>query len=278
MLFRNKNIKDIWIYGARITTQDTCRTGSLLRTKVGVTEYVARAPTELVRPDAWFTLEIIAQGKHAEIRVNGVKTAAAFLDDILESGTLMIGVSPDSTALHVRKIEIKELPPTPVETQPFVVLAKAQRPETRHPTLAAAVATAQSGDTIEIRGNGPFVTPAIETTKPLCIRAATGFRPHLKYQPVGLKPEDHGFMLSAQSPLVLEGLTLEWVAQAGTKERLGSCNIVRNSWKHAAPIRLANCRLVGQSGIGQLGLATTNNCAVMNCALLGDTFGSIKYF
>ena len=56
--------------------------------------------------------------------------------------------------VRFRKIEVKELPPAP---GPFAILAKDQRAETQHATLQGAVKAAQSGDTIEIRGNGPFV-------------------------------------------------------------------------------------------------------------------------
>jgi hypothetical protein len=41
---------------------------------------------------------------------------------------------------------------------PFVILARDKRAETPHATLAEAVKAALSDDTIEIRGDGPFVT------------------------------------------------------------------------------------------------------------------------
>ena len=51
--------------------------------------------------------------------------------------------------------------------------------EARYATLAEAVAGSSPGDTIEIRGNGPFVTGHIEIDHALTIRAGDGFRPKI---------------------------------------------------------------------------------------------------
>ena len=73
-------------------------------------------------------------------------------------------------------------------------------------TLQEAVDNAASGDTIEIRGNGPFVLPALELSRPLTLRSGLGFRPLLQ-----LRPEDaqaRKSLVHAQAPLVLAGLTM----------------------------------------------------------------------
>ena len=72
----------------------------------------------LVPPDTWFTQEVIAKGNHIVIKVNGVKTVD-YVDfenthtkghfALQQHGPAKGG--PESV-LHVRKIEVKELPPT----------------------------------------------------------------------------------------------------------------------------------------------------------------------
>jgi hypothetical protein len=71
---------------------------------------------QLHKPDEWFTQEVIARGNHIIIKVNG-KTTVDFVDDkntytkghlaLQQHGPAQNG--PD-TVLHVRKIEVKELP------------------------------------------------------------------------------------------------------------------------------------------------------------------------
>src|SRR5262249_35552135 len=44
-------------------------------------------------------------------------------------------------------------------------------------TLAGAISSAGAGDTVEVRGNGPFDTDPIKTTRALVVRAGGGFVP-----------------------------------------------------------------------------------------------------
>src|SRR6185503_18730486 len=69
-------------------------------------------------------------------------------------------------------------------------------------TLADAVRGAGDGDTIEIRGNGPFVTPPIYTARALTIRAAKGFRPTVQLDPKMSSP----LLSSENTTLILEGI------------------------------------------------------------------------
>src|SRR5207253_7598150 len=48
------------------------------------------------------------------------------------------------------------------EVRPFVILARGGKAERPFATLAGAAADAGDGDTIEIRGDGPFVTGPID--------------------------------------------------------------------------------------------------------------------
>ena len=96
------------------------------------------------------------------------------------------------TVIHFRKIEIKELPPskTAEAALPFVILPQDAKAELKFATLAEAVAAAQSGDTIEIRGDGPFVCEPIKLRKKeLRIKAKEGFRPVIKLKSAEVKPD-----------------------------------------------------------------------------------------
>jgi hypothetical protein len=67
---------------------------------------------EVTKPDEWFTLEVIARGNQLETRVNGVRMAQ--VEDANKNfmkGFLRLVVSGKDAELHVKKIEIKELPP-----------------------------------------------------------------------------------------------------------------------------------------------------------------------
>ena len=100
---------------------DPVRTGSLYpafnkklsaeqRDKIIVTD-------ELVKPDEWFTQEVIAEGNHIIIKLNGKKT----VDFVDQNNTYTKGhlalqqhnawADLPETVLHVRKIEVRELLP-----------------------------------------------------------------------------------------------------------------------------------------------------------------------
>src|SRR5262249_37834447 len=58
------------------------------------------------------------------------------------------------------------------EPKAFVVLGGKGVPERKFDTLAEAVQGASKGDTIEVRGNGPFVSDGVAIGQNLVIRAA----------------------------------------------------------------------------------------------------------
>ena len=68
--------------------------------------------------------------------------------------------------------------------KPFVILPREGHPEQAHSMLADAVKAAQSGDTIEIRGDGPFLMDTVNLDqKALALQAGAGFRPVLRRDP-----------------------------------------------------------------------------------------------
>ncbi len=94
-------------YEAQInsTHRDPVKTGSLYNF-VKVTE-------TLVPPDTWFTQEVIADGNHIIIKVNG-KTTVDFIDkeNTYTKGHFALQQHDPGSVVQVRKIEVKELPPT----------------------------------------------------------------------------------------------------------------------------------------------------------------------
>ncbi|HEX4610346.1 MAG TPA: protein kinase, partial [Urbifossiella sp.] len=66
-------------------------------------------------PDEWFTLDVLARGPELTVRVNGKRTA--FIGKVAEpehevgsKGFLVLEAQGDDTVIHVRRIEIRELP------------------------------------------------------------------------------------------------------------------------------------------------------------------------
>jgi WD40 repeat protein/serine/threonine protein kinase len=154
---------------------------------------------------------------------------------------------------------VKTVPPQASPGQPFVILASVGTAERKFATLARAVAAAGDGATIEVRGNGPFVTSSILTRgKTLTIRAAQGFRPVIQ-----LGPEGHDArvrLLDTNAPLVLEGLEF----QRAVGQDIGIIVLC-----YEARIRVANCRFVSKPGHIALGLEGPPLCEVRNCEFIG---------
>jgi hypothetical protein len=99
-------------YEAQINSNfpDNYRTGSLY----GFVKSTEPPP----KPDTWFTQEVIADGNHIIIKVNG-KTTVDFVDKKYthKRGHFAIQQHPpapgsDESVITVRRIEVRELPPT----------------------------------------------------------------------------------------------------------------------------------------------------------------------
>jgi WD40 repeat protein len=95
-------------YEAQInsTHEDPIRTGSLygFGPKATVTD-------RLVKPGEWFTLEVLAEGNHLVIQVNG-KTTVDFVDEknTYRKGHFALQQFTNGTQVQFRKIEVLELP------------------------------------------------------------------------------------------------------------------------------------------------------------------------
>jgi len=169
------------------------------------------------------------------------------------------GLEP-SPGVKVRKVEVKESP------FPFVVLARAGQPEQHSATLADAVSRARSGDTIEVRGNGPFVTdPILVDKKDLVIRAGEGFAPVISLNPESSR-SDYRALLTTGGSLVLEGLDLRrtFVVPKGYDE-----SVIRAL---GARFLVANCRIVLRGPNFFLRGTFHRDYEVRNCLLTGNQF------
>jgi anti-sigma factor RsiW len=102
-------------YEAQInaTHPDPQKTGSLYG--------IGKVLEQLHKPGEWFTLEVIAEGTHIVILVNG-KKAVDLNDATYRKGHLALQQHDPGTVVAFRKIEIKELPPSKPAEQAFVPL------------------------------------------------------------------------------------------------------------------------------------------------------------
>jgi hypothetical protein len=162
-----------------------------------------------------------------------------------------------------------QLPAVP--STPFALLAQDGRPEQAYPTLAAAVTAAQSGDAIEIRGDGPFLCDPIELgPKDLILRAALGHRPQLQQG----RPESpaRSCWLHSAGKLVLEGLDLR---------RYGEEVIPDPGFVSISPpgrLYMAQCRFVIQ-GPGSVVRSNSPSLQVRRCEffLSALTWGGLQW-
>ena len=92
-------------YEAQInaTHGDPVRTGSLY----GIVSVLEQKH----KPDEWFTQEVIADGDHIIIKVNGEMTVDTH-DAKYSKGHFGIQQHNEGSVVHVRKAEVKELPPS----------------------------------------------------------------------------------------------------------------------------------------------------------------------
>src|SRR5262249_26822387 len=126
-------------------------------------------------------------------------------------------------------------------------------------TLADAVRGASGGDTIEVRGNGPFVTPPISINgTALTIRAGAGFRPVIKMSPE-VVPQKGQALLWTNAPLVLEGLEIHrappdappgpGVQVSDAPLRAAQCRFRAGVWTNFSPVcKFRNCEFLVAGG------------------------------
>ncbi len=176
-------------------------------------------------------------------------------------------------------------PAVPAYPNAFVVLHGGQK--TLYDDLAKAMSAATSGDTIEIRGDGPYQINVINVDRPLTIRAAAGSQPILV--PADRRPAGP-VLLQATAPLVLEGLEFQWTAADASRPRailqslasvsMANCRLV-TTWKcdglwSAGPIRIRNCEFLGRDPLRMTAISwrvASGECAVIdNCVMTGRIY------
>ena len=124
----------------------------------------------------------------------------------------------------------------------FVLLGGKDVPERKFDNLAEAVQAASEGDTIEVRGNGPFVGQPMSNNQALTIRAGAGFRPVIRFDAEGL--EANAALFKPYAPLVLEGLDLRLVSP----DKPSPVGYLLINVTTDAPLSIANCRLLADAG------------------------------
>lgn len=148
-----------------------------------------------------------------------------------------------------------------VKGQAFVLLGGEGVPERTFDTLSEAILNSNAGDTIEIHGNGPFVTGPVEIHHPLTIRSAARFRPVVELDGEATAAGEP--LLDVWAALVLEGLVLKrneaFVPDDGAP-------VLR---ARVPGLRAANCRLAAWPG-PSICLAMCSGGRLHNCTLLGD--------
>ncbi len=157
------------------------------------------------------------------------------------------------------------------EPQPFVILNGEGTVVRKFATLAEAVAAAADGDTIEIRGNGPFVTRPVWIESALRIRAAPGRHPIFQLSPRGYNP-----LLKAQKGLVLEGL--EFQTESNEPDRKGArWDLVQVAGDF---LSVANCRFLRRCDLQGQCIWTNGvgDCSIRNSQFVtGGYSGDIMY-
>jgi hypothetical protein len=143
--------------------------------------------------------------------------------------------------------------------EPFVVLRGGKT--VRFSSLASAVRAARSGEVIEVLGNGPYATEAINLGgKALTIRAARGALPVIGPAPAPAGAvRSYEPVLYTEALLVLEGLTFE--AGAVTGAWSPHC-FVRSE---RSVLRIANCRFQFLQGMTSAVVVGLGRGEVRNC-------------
>ena len=160
------------------------------------------------------------------------------------------------------------------EAGAFVLLGGQDAPERKFDTLAEAVLGASDGDTIEVRGNGPFETRPITIRRPLVVRAGNGFAPVIR-----LRPGETGHVLRSSAPLVLEGLEIryrreELKGELGERDLLQRDGVIRCSGGSPA---IANCRLIADGKRTILQSYPSPSARIVNSELLNSAWEAISW-
>jgi WD40 repeat protein len=164
--------------------------------------------------------------------------------------------------------------PGKLEKGAFVLLSGDGVAERKFATFDEAVAAAEHGDVLEIRGDGPFETDGVRVDgRDLVIRAGNGYQPVLALSARG-RDTERPIVNCFSAPLTLEGLTFQSI---GSTPSRGNNLVGINT----SPLHVANCRFVAKDNWA-IGVWATDSPAVdvRNCVFLGSrsavTWGNPK--
>jgi hypothetical protein len=156
-----------------------------------------------------------------------------------------------------------------IKPRPFCLRSKDRADEQCFNTLKEAIAAAGAGDTIEIHGNGPFISSflQIKENKPLRIRAADGYRPVISFQHEPI--EQHWFgLVRVEAPLVLEGIELRYARP----EKGG----VIQMFLVTSDLRMTHCGVVTQGEANPIFLSH-GSVELHRCGILGLNWPGIRW-
>jgi hypothetical protein len=160
------------------------------------------------------------------------------------------------------------------DPHPFVVLGGKGVAERKFDTLTEAVQFASAGDTIEVRGNGPFVSDGVNIQQRLVIRAGGGFTPSITLSQASA--DSNVPLLNISAPLVLEGLELRRMSKV-TNEVEDSMPFLLNA-QSCGSLHIANCSLIFKPelpyGAGWPFNAEVKSISVRNSILSGNVHGT----
>jgi formylglycine-generating enzyme required for sulfatase activity/serine/threonine protein kinase len=181
------------------------------------------------------------------------------------------------------KVHFSSVPPKSVlaAVAPFVVVGTKGKPDRACLSLQNAVDNAASGDTIEIRGDGPtpvqIATAPAVIDKPLTLRAGAGQRTILVHKTAGS-------LLRATAPLTLEGLEFygdqhheegeSLIEVTGAPLRIAHCRIMVRSknaiWAHASPLlEMQDSEVIARNwGAINWDVTDKGKLVVKNCAIV----------
>lgn len=210
------------------------------------------------------TSQMVATDPNRLVDMVGFSMGGAVIDEL----AVFQRALSDREIAAIRTLGRKGIPlgPELPAVTPFVVLEAKGQPERSFATLKDAVDKAEAGDTIEIRGDGPFITEPIKITgKALTMRAGNAYRPHLLLRPEVIDQP----LLRTDAALVLEGLTLELTGKRPEGPPRGVI------FSGSATLHISHCRLLGPDGGSWAAVHTdgASVCLVRNCILGSDHAG-----
>jgi sugar lactone lactonase YvrE len=224
-----------------------------------------------------------------DVAAGRVRTTLAGVMEVV----LSVGIAPDGQTLAAGgggwkqpgRVELWSLPDTrparrtpaePPAAEPFVLLSRSAKAEQKFATLAEAAGAAGPGDTIEIRGDGPFLTPPLFLKGvPLTIRAGAGFRPVIRLNAEGVQANVS--LVRTNAPLALEGLELQRTGQAPWRSPSPIPYPVITV--EQSPLYVANCRFVTKETGMALAMHRSALCQLRNCEFIstGRDFAAVNW-